>query len=171
MHPRARSSAWDGVGVGVGDGARLWPEELSPGPWSVARWQHPIITVLGHIIILTRAPIMLLRQQAITLQVTAPHPAEGRLPIACNATNPTIRGQEPISAQMVTATLAPKPSAEPRLYIMGVGAECRAWPLPILSRACLNAAGEASPRRLANQVLLARHAPAACSIALSIFRI
>jgi hypothetical protein len=110
MRPRARSSAWDGVGDGVGALLLRWPEDLSPEPWSAARWHHLIITVLGPIIIpITRAPIMLLRQQAITLLVTAPHPAEARLPTACNATNPTIRGQEPISAQMVTAILAPKP--------------------------------------------------------------
>jgi hypothetical protein len=110
MRPRARSSAWDGAGVGDGDGVLplRWPEELSPEPLLVVRWQHLII-VLGPIIILiTRAPITLLHPQAIMLPVTAQHRAAARLPIACDVSGRTIRRPEPISGQMVTAIRAPK---------------------------------------------------------------
>jgi hypothetical protein len=46
--------------AGVGDGALLWLwlEDLSPEPWSAARWRHLSITVPGRIIILITAPLL-----------------------------------------------------------------------------------------------------------------
>ena len=77
-----------------------WPEDLSPERCSVARWRHLTITVPGHIIILIiRAPIMLLCRPAITLRAMALR----QVPTACNASGRTIRGAERILGQTAVA--------------------------------------------------------------------
>ena len=81
-----------------------WPEALSPERCSVARWRHLTITVPGHIIILIiRAPIMLLRRPAITLRAMALRQVETQSPTACNASGLTIRGAERILGQTAVA--------------------------------------------------------------------
>jgi hypothetical protein len=74
--------------------------------------------VPGHITIpITRAPIMLLRQQAITLRAIMAHsPVKARPPTAAAASGHTIGGQEPISGQTDTVTRAPKPR---EIYLAG----------------------------------------------------
>jgi len=81
-----------------------WPEALSPERCSVARWRHLTITVPGHIIILIiRAPIMLLRRPAITLRTMALRQVGTQSPTACNASGHIIRGAERILGQMAVA--------------------------------------------------------------------
>jgi hypothetical protein len=103
MRPLARSSPCNG-GAEVGDGVLPWPEALSPERCSVARWRHLTITVPGHIIILIiRAPIMLLRRPAITLRAMALRQVGTQSPTACNASGLTIRGAERILGQTAVA--------------------------------------------------------------------
>ena len=106
MRPQAWSSPSNG---GAGDGQLpQWPEEFSPEPWSVARWQDLIIMVPGHIII-PIPPIILLRQQAITLRaIMVLRPVKVRSLTAFTASSHTILGQEPILAQTDTVTRAPE---------------------------------------------------------------
>jgi hypothetical protein len=81
-----------------------WPEALSPERCSVAPWRHLTITVPGHIIILIiRAPIMLLRRPAITLRAMALRQVGTQSPTACNASGLTIRGAERILGQTAVA--------------------------------------------------------------------
>jgi hypothetical protein len=103
MRHLARSSPCNG-GAEVGDGVLPWPEALSPERCSVARWRHLTITVPGHIIILIiRAPIMLLRRPAITLRAMALRQVGTQSPTACNASGLTIRGAERILGQTAVA--------------------------------------------------------------------
>ena len=73
-------------------------------PSSVARWRDLTITVPGHIIILIiRAPIMLLCRPAITLRAMALRQVGTRSPTACNASGRTIRGAERTLEQTAVA--------------------------------------------------------------------
>ena len=132
------------VAVGLVAGALVGSALAAPS-------YYGIIMVLGHIIILTtRVPIMLLRQKAITLLVTALHRARMRLPIACGASNHTIRGPEPISGQTVTASRAPKARRS------GVPAIMPSVPLRVTT---LIETLRGEPRRLENEVFVCARSP------------